>query len=119
MSICSFYFKLILSYLPVHLTYFLPSSPLTLHADAEELSVNGWVCLGLPGMAARHMLQTASISSQWWVGKMLYMSVGAFGAWAKVRCTGRYDNISFKMKTTFSSKLKIKGFFSHIFRCAE
>ena len=28
------------------------------------------------------------------------------GGWAKVRCTGRYDNISFNMKTTFLFELE-------------
>ena len=31
---------------------------------------------------------------------MFCMSVGVIGAWATVRCTGRYDNISFKIRTT-------------------
>ena len=33
-------------------------------------------------------------------GKMFYMSVWVIGPWANVRCTGRYDNISFRIKTT-------------------
>ena len=36
-----FILKLILSYLPVHLTYSLPSSPFSLLADVEELSEKG------------------------------------------------------------------------------
>ena len=57
-----FILKLILSYLPVHLTYSLLSSPLSLLADVEELLEYGWVSLGLPGVAARHTLQATSIS---------------------------------------------------------
>ena len=34
---------------------------------------------------------------------MFSMSVRVVGAWAIVRCTGRYDNISFTIKTTFQS----------------
>ena len=59
-----FILKLILSYLPVHLTYSLPSSPLFLLADVEELSENGWVSLGLPGVASRCTSQATSISCQ-------------------------------------------------------
>ena len=58
-----FILKIILSYLPVHLTYSLPFS-LSLLADVEELSENGWVSLGMPGVAARCTLQATSISSQ-------------------------------------------------------
>ena len=57
-----FILKLIWSYLPVHLTYSLQSAPLSLLADVEELSENGWVSLGLPRVAARQ--QVTSISSQ-------------------------------------------------------
>ena len=34
-------------------------------------------------------------------GKMFGMSVRVMGGWAKGRCTGRYDNICFNMKTTY------------------
>ena len=30
------------------------------------------------------------------------------GGWARVGCTGRYDNISFKMKTTYPHLLMVK-----------
>ena len=88
-----FILKLILSYLSVHRTYSLPSSPLSLVANIEELSEKSecvWVCPGgwLPDARYR---QHAFILSDG--GKMFYMSVGVIGAWANVRCTGRYDNI--------------------------
>ena len=38
-------------------------------------------------------------------GKMFGMGVGVMGDCAKVGCTGRYDNISFKMKTTCLTRL--------------
>ena len=38
-------------------------------------------------------------------GKFFQMGVGVMGDWAKVSCTGRYGNISFKMKTTYTHTL--------------
>ena len=34
--------------------------------------------------------------------KFFEMGVGVMGDWVKVRCTGRYDNISFSIKTTYT-----------------
>ena len=50
------------------------------------------------------MLQATSISSQWWVGKM-YLSVGVFGAWANVRCTGGVCQYDFNDRPIISLKI--------------
>ena len=101
LPVCSFFIlKLILSCLPVHLTYSLPSSPRLLFADVEELSESGERCLGIPMGGCQRYVTGSKHLFQRYGGKCCIMSVGVIGDWANVRCTGRYGNISFRIKTT-------------------
>ena len=77
-----FIIKLILSYLPVRLTYSLPTSPLSPVFEVEELTGSCGSYLGLPVGAARHTIRAASIWLPMNGVKMLYMIVGVIRAWA-------------------------------------
>ena len=96
-----FILKHILSYLPVHLICSPPSSPLS-PTIAVDLRIEGLVCVGpeLPGGRCQTYVTGSKGVSHWEWEKCL-MSVSGRLSVGLIRCTGKYDNISFRIKTPF------------------